>query len=136
MNNPFKKYRKQFREWKNKQRLKRELHYYSSKFDSLHLAFPNEETIRKAFKQKFPDLKPRQNGNLNVLAIYHHYNWENESLKPSLEKFGLVRHYDWFEQFNHQQKDWYNSIKAKRIQQMLFLPICQADLYLQIQFGN
>ena len=113
MNDPFKKYRKRFREWKNKHRLKRELHYYSSKFDSLHLTLPDEETIREAFKQKFPDLKPKQNGNLNVLAIYHHYNWENESLKPSLEKFGPVRHYDWFEQFNHQQKDWHRSVKAK-----------------------
>jgi len=118
MNDPFKKYRKRFREWKNKHRLKRELHYYSSKFDSLHftslhLALPDEETIRKTFKRKFPSLKPAPKGNLNILAIYHHYNWENESLKPSLEKFGQVRHYDWFEQFNHQKKSWNKSIKAK-----------------------
>jgi len=113
MNDPFKKYRKRFREWKNKHRLKRELHYYSSKFDSLHLALPDEETIRKTFKQKFPDLKPKPKGKLSILAIYHHYNWENKSLKPSLEKFGPVRHYDWFEQFNHQRKDWHTSIKAK-----------------------
>ena len=113
MNDSFKKYRKRFREWKNKHRLKRELHYYSSKFDSLHLALPDEETIRKTFKQKFPDLKPKPKGKLSILAIYHHYNWENKSLKPSLEKFGPVRHYDWFEQFNHQRKDWHTSIKAK-----------------------
>ncbi|MDO9565361.1 MAG: glycosyltransferase [Candidatus Desulfaltia sp.] len=47
------------------------------------------------------------------MAIYHHYNWENESLKPSLEKFGQVRHYDWFEQFNHHGKEWHKSIKAR-----------------------
>ena len=99
--------------WKNKQRLKRELYYYSSKFDSLHLTLPDEETIRETFKHKFPSLKRTPKGNLNILAIYHHYNWENESLKPSLEKFGQVRHYDWFENFNHQRKDWYKSIKAK-----------------------
>ena len=113
MNDPFKKYRRRFREWKNKQQLKRELHYYSSKFDSLHLTLPDEEIIQKIFKRKFPNLKPTPKGNLNILAIYHHYNWENESLKPSLEKFGQVRHYDWFENYNHQRKDWYKSIKAK-----------------------
>jgi len=113
MNDPLKKYRRLFRAWKNSRRLKHELHYYISKFDSLHLTLPDEETIREAFKQKFPDLKPKQNENLNVLAIYHHYNWENESLKPSLEKFGSVRHYDWFEQFNHQQKNWCKSVKTK-----------------------
>jgi hypothetical protein len=113
MNDPFKKYRRRFREWKNKHRLKRELHYYSSKFDSLHLALPDEETIRETFKYKFPCLKPTPKGNLNILAIYHHYNWENESLKHSLGKFGQVRHYDWFGNYNHQRKDWYKSIKAK-----------------------
>ena len=113
MKDPLRKYKRQFRAWKNKRRLKRELHYYASKFDSLHLALPDEQTIRETFKHKFPSLKPTPKGNLNILAIYHHYNWENESLKPSLEKFGQVRHYDWFENFNHQRKDWYKSIKAK-----------------------
>ena len=119
MNDPFKKYRRRFREWKNKHRLKRELHYYSSKFDSLHLALPDEETIRETFKHKFPCLKPTPKGNLNILAIYHHYNWENESLKHSLGKFGQVRHYDWFENFNHQRKDWHSSIKAKMNEDLL-----------------
>ena len=113
MKDPLRKYKRQFRAWKNKRRLKRELHYYASKFDSLHLTLPNEETIRETFKRKFPSLKPTPKGNLNILAIYHHYNWENESLKPSLEKFGQVRHYDWFENFNHQRKDWHRSVKAK-----------------------
>ena len=113
MKDPLRKYKRQFRAWKNKRRLKRELHYYASKFDSLHLTLPDEETIRETFKRKFPSLKPTPKGNLNILAIYHHYNWENESLKPSLEKFGQVRHYDWFENFNHQRKDWHRSVKAK-----------------------
>lgn len=119
MKYPLRKYRKQFREWKNKRRLKQELHCYSSKFASLHLTLPNEETIQKAFKCKFPSLKPKPKGNLNILAIYHHYNWENESLKPSLEKFGQVRLYDWFENFNHQRKDWHKSIKARMNEDLL-----------------
>jgi len=107
------KLRRQFRAWKNSRRLRKELRYYGSKFDPLHLALPDEETIRNAIKNKFPNTEPKTKGSLSILAIYHHHNWENESLKPSLEKFGQVRHYDWFEQFNHQRKGWCRSIKAK-----------------------
>lgn len=113
MNDPLKKYRKQFRVWKNTVRLKRELHYYHSMFESRHLTVPDEGAIRQTIKSKFPDLKPKHKGNLHVLAIYHHYNWENESLKPTLEKFGPVLHYDWFERFNHQRKDWHKSVKSE-----------------------
>lgn len=56
---------------------------------------------------------PQARGELNIIAIYHHYNWENEALKPSLEKFGQVRHYDWFDDFDHQDKDWHKSLKEK-----------------------
>ena len=107
------KLRRRFRAWKNSRGLKHELHYYSSKFNSLHLALPDEGTIRNAIKDKFPSTEPKPKGTLNILAIYHHYNWENESLRFSLGKFGQVRHYDWFENFNHQRKDWHTSIKAK-----------------------
>ena len=113
MNDPLKKYRHLFGAWKNSCRLRKELCYYGSKFDSFHLALPDEETIRNAIKNKFQNMEPKPKGTLNILAVYHHYNWENESLKPSLKKFGKVRHYDWFEQFNHQRKDWHTSIKAK-----------------------
>lgn len=111
MNDPLKKYRKQFRGWKNRRRLNRELKHYNSLFDSRNLSLPDDEAIREAMKRKFPDLKPKPKGKLNIMAIYHHYNWENESLKPSLEKFGPVRHYDWFNKFNHQRKDWHKSVK-------------------------
>jgi hypothetical protein len=47
-----------------------------------------------------------------LFRSYHHYNWENGALKPSLEKFGRVRHYDWFDKFNHSGKDWHKSQKA------------------------
>jgi len=107
------KYRKIFRTWKNNLRLKRELNYYHSRLDSLGLSVPDEADTRRILKSKYPHLNPKTKGNLNILTIYHHYNWENESLKPSLEKFGKVRHYDWLEAFNHQSKDWFKSIRAK-----------------------
>lgn len=113
MNDPLKKYRKLFREWKNRRRLNRELTYYNSLFESRNLSLPDDKAIREAMKRKFPDLKPKPKGKLNILAVYHHYNWENESLKPSLEKFGPVRHYDWLGKFNHQRKDWNKSVKAQ-----------------------
>ena len=112
MNDPFKKYRRQFRIWKNYRRLKREQEYYSSRFASAKLTIPDDKAIRLAMKYRFPDIQPKKKGALKIIAIYHHYNWENESLSPSLEKFGQVRHYDWFENFNHQKKDWHKSTKA------------------------
>jgi hypothetical protein len=113
MNDPFKKYRRAFRKWKNNIRLKRELNYYHYKFEVRDLTMPDETLIREAIKTKFPNLKQKSKGDLKILAIYHHYNWENDSLKPSLEKFGFVRHYDWCEEFNHQDKSWHKSIKTK-----------------------
>ncbi len=112
MNDPFKKYRRQFRIWKNDRRLKREQNYYVARFASAKLTIPDDKAIRQAMKNKFPSIRPKEKGALKIIAIYHHYNWENESLRPSLEKFGQVRHYDWFENFNHQKKDWHKSTKA------------------------
>jgi len=120
MNDPFKRYRRLFRVWKNSRRLEKELHYYRSTFKSCGLTVPDEDTIRNALKNKFPKTEPKPKGTLNVLAIYHHYNWENESLKTSLERFGKVGHYEWFEQFNHQRKDWQRSIKAKMNEDLLY----------------
>ena len=113
MNDPFKKYRKRFRIWKNNRRLERELNHYCSIFKSNGMTIPDTASIRQTIKSKFPNLKPKSKGDLHILAIYHHYNWENESLKPSLEKFGTVRHYDWCEDFNHQERAWHRSTKSK-----------------------
>ncbi len=110
---PLKKYRRQFRTWNNDLRLKREQRYYDTEFQSRNLTIPNEETIQKAMRKKFPHIHPKNKGTLNILAIYHHYNWENTSLKPSLEKFGQLRHYDWVEQFDHQKKDWHRSVRPR-----------------------
>lgn len=113
MNDPLRKYRRRFRKWKNNVRLKREMNYYHYMFESRGLTIPDETSIREIIKTNFPNLKKKSKGELKILAIYHHYNWENESLKPSLEQFGSVRHYDWGEEFNHQKKEWNRSIKPK-----------------------
>jgi len=119
MNDPFKQFRRQFRAWKNKKRLEREVRSYQAILASRNLVLPDEITIRQTLKNKFPARQPKPKGSLNILAIYHHYNWENVSLKPALEKFGPVRHYDWFDEFNHQRKDWHSSLKAKMNQDLI-----------------
>ena len=113
MNDPLRKYRKRFRIWLNSLRLEHESNYYHSIFESRSLTLPDEASIRQTIKSKHPNLKPKSKGDLQILAIYHHYNWENESFKPSLEKFGTVRHYDWYDGFKHQEKAWQRSMKSK-----------------------
>jgi spore maturation protein CgeB len=112
MNDPLKKYRRQFRIWRNNRRLQREMMYYTQRFAQLGLTIPDEQMLREKFKHKFPRLVAKTKGELSIIALYHHYNWENEALKPSLEKFGHLRHYDWFDKYNHQRKDWHKSLKT------------------------
>jgi spore maturation protein CgeB len=113
MHDPFKKYRVRIRNWRNSRRLKREKEYYLKKFVRQKFNLPDENTMKLELKRRFPDLVAKTKGDLQIIAIFHHYNWENETLKPALEKFGTVRHYDWFEKFNHQRKGWHKSLKAK-----------------------
>jgi spore maturation protein CgeB len=113
MNDPLRKYRKRFRLWKNNLRLEHELNYYDSIFKSRGMTIPDEASIRQLIKSKFPNLRPKSKGDLQILAIYHHYNWENESLKPSLKKFGTVRHCDWCDDLNLQEKSMDRFIKSK-----------------------
>lgn len=112
MNDPLKKCRRQFRIWRNNRRLQREMMYYTQRFAQLGLTIPDEQMLREKFKHKFPRLVAKTKGELSIIALYHHYNWENEALKPSLEKFGHLRHYDWFDKYNHQRKDWHKSLKT------------------------
>jgi spore maturation protein CgeB len=78
------------------------------------MTVPDEAAIRQAMKLKYPAIIEKAKGSLKILAIYHHYNWENESLFPALEKFGSGRHYDWVEKFDHRnQKKWLRSVKEK-----------------------
>lgn len=115
MNDPLKKYRRQYREWKSNARLKQESNCYCLVFKKRNLIIPDDVAIRKAITSKFPRLTPKTKGSLDIVAIYHNYNWENESLKPALEKFGSVQHYDWYDRFNHQknEKKWHKSVKSE-----------------------
>ncbi len=107
------------RAWKNKIALERELRHYERISESQGLSIPDETAIQRTIRAKFPNQRPKPKGGLTIVAIYHHYNWENASLKPSLEKFGTVLHYDWFERFDHDRKDWRISVKAEMNRDLL-----------------
>jgi hypothetical protein len=109
----FRTYRRRFRAWRNHVRLIRERRIYDRLFAARGLALPDDEAVRTAMRKKYPQLAPKQKGSLHILALFHHYNWEDESLKPALEKFGAVRHYDWCEDFDHQSKDWHDTLKDR-----------------------
>jgi len=113
MNDPLKKYRRRFRLWKNKRRLASESERYGAAFRARELTAPDDAAVRKAVAERLPGLRPKPKGALKIIAIYHHYNWEDHSLKPALEKFGTVRRYDWAGEFDHQRKDWRSSVKVK-----------------------
>ena len=113
MNDPSKKLRRELRNRLENLRLQQETRSYERRFHAGNLALPDPETIRNALKERFPRLKSKPRGSLSILAIYHHYNWENESIKPSLEKFGTVRRWDWYGEFNHDRKDWYPSGRTR-----------------------
>lgn len=119
MRDPSRRYRDAFRAWKNSIRLRRELNKYERAFGSQNLFIPDKVQIRKAIESKFPQLRAKKKNDLEIVAIYHHYNWENGSLKPALEKFGSVLHYDWFDRFNHDKKEWHRSIKAEMNRDLL-----------------
>jgi spore maturation protein CgeB len=111
MNAILKQYRSQFRIWQNNRKLAKERSDYTHLFDQSGLKIPEESDLQNVFKQRFPQIAAKLKDQLNIIAIYHHYNWENYSLKPALEQFGTVRHYDWFGEFNHQVKNWHKSQK-------------------------
>jgi spore maturation protein CgeB len=113
MNDPLKKYRRRFRLWNNERKLKRERQDYAAKFHRMGLSIPDDDDLRRELKTAFPGIVPKPRGRLNIIAIYHHYNWEDFSLKPGLEKFGTVRHYDWLDEFNHRNKNWRRTGKAR-----------------------
>lgn len=112
MNDPLKKYRHRFRLWNNIRRLQKEGRFYASKFQTAGLRIPDEAALRNDLQRMFSDLRPKARGSVRSIAVYHHYNWENYSLKPALEKFGPVRLYDWYDEFNHSGRDWRSKGKA------------------------
>lgn len=113
MNDPLKKYRRQLRNWRNSRKLQRENDYYARQFNRMGLNIPAEQKIKAELKKRFPTLAAKTKGELDIIAVYHNYNWEDEALKPSLKRFGSVRHYDWFAEFNHQSKNWHDTLKTQ-----------------------
>ncbi len=95
MNDPLKKLRRAFRIWRNQIRLERETRYYESRFTALNLRIPDDDAIKSSIQNKYPHIKAKNKGDLAILAVYHNYNWEEESLRPALEKFGKLYTYDW-----------------------------------------
>ncbi|WP_084691815.1 CgeB family protein [Desulfobacter vibrioformis] len=110
----FQRYRRQIRRFRNNKRLEKEALYYKQRFNERRLQVPTENKLRKKYADLFPGIARREKGELSILAIYHHYNWENEALLPSLKKFGRVIHYDWFSEFNQQdEKTWHKKNKRR-----------------------
>lgn len=95
MNDPFKRFRKSLRAWRKQRRLEKEGQSYKEFFLKRRLSVPGDDEIRALSKSRFPGLVPRQKGSLNIIAIYHNYNWEGPSLGPSLAAFGTVCTLDW-----------------------------------------
>jgi hypothetical protein len=113
MIDPLKPLRKSLRAWRNLRRLEREEARYRDLFMKRGVAVPDEHAVSTAIRTKFPDLSPVPKGTFNIVAAYHDYNWENVSLRPALEKFGRVHHYDWAEKYDHGAREWNASLKAE-----------------------
>ena len=112
-------YRKKLRLWNNDRRLLHESNYYLQKFAEMRLNVPDDNALRAELRETFPGLIAKKKGELSIIALYHHYNWEDEALKPSLQKFGRVRHYDWFSKSDHANKDWHRLMKKKMNQDLI-----------------
>ena len=122
MPDPLQPYRRRFRSWNNARRLRGESEDYERRFAAENLALPEEAEIRQILARRYPARQPKQKGQLGILALYHHYNWENTALLPALQKFGTVRHYDWFAEFDHQQeRAWHNRVKAEMNRKLVAL---------------
>ena len=98
--------RERLKAWLNRRRLGRERERYEAAFRAGGLSIPDDTAIRGTLVSRFPGLRPKPKGTLSIVAVYHHYNWENMALKPALERFGRVRHYDWFGDYDHSRRDW------------------------------
>jgi len=95
MNGVLSPLRRKIRAWRNVRRLEKEGRAYGELFSRKGLCVPDEEAIRARVAKSFPGLKAKPKGGLNILAIYHNYNWEGPSLGPSLSAFGAVKTIDW-----------------------------------------
>ena len=91
----FRKLRNQIRSGIKRRRLQKELEHYRRNFLERGLVIPDDNEIRAQISTHFPEKTTKGKGHLHILAIYHNYNWEEPSLKPSLAAFGDVCHLDW-----------------------------------------
>ncbi len=115
MTDPLRPARRTFRAWRNRRRLEKEAAWYRRRFAERGLSIPDPggPGIRNAIAERVPGLAPLPKGSLGIVAVYHHYNWENDSLRPALEKFGRVFHYDWGDRYDHSRKGWHASLKGE-----------------------
>ena len=111
--------RKRFRARRQRGRLLDEQAFYAGRFASRGLTIPGPVDIRRVLRVRFPGLAAVPKGRLRILAVYHHYNWEDESLKPSLEAFGPVTLYDWGEGFNRTSREWIPTIRDEMNRDLL-----------------
>ncbi|HQG35255.1 MAG TPA: glycosyltransferase [Syntrophales bacterium] len=116
---PLKKYRRQFRTWRNDRRLQKEQSSYDDLFAARGLAIPTEAELHAACRRLFPALAPKPAGSLQILAVYHDYNWEETALKPALEKFGAVFHFDWFRGTGAATGEWRRSGRRSMNRELL-----------------
>lgn len=113
MEDPLKPFRRRLRRWIEAGRLARERGRYLQRFRAARLSIPDEETITRILRQRYPHVVAKPRGELTILALYHHYNWEDLSLLPALKKFGNVIRYDWFERLGVQEGDWPRSLRPQ-----------------------
>ena len=112
MKDPLKRYRRRFRSWKNRVRLKRELEGYEAAFASRGLAIPDDSAIRQALQNRFPGSGPKPKGALSIIAVYHHYNWEEGALKPPW-KIWNGKALRLVQRVRPSGRDWRSSVKAE-----------------------
>ncbi|HIJ79553.1 MAG: glycosyltransferase [Desulfobulbaceae bacterium] len=116
-----KKLRRKLRIKKNVERLFKENEYYHSLFAKRELRVPLEAELFDYFRKLFPLIEKKSKGQLRILAVFPHYNWERDALLPSLRRFGEVTHYDWQPKYDHQGKDWLSGQKQRMNSELIGL---------------
>lgn len=116
-NNLFRQLRLHIRTRRRLLSLQKELDYYRYFFASKNLSIPSHNDIYQYISSRFAYSAPKTKNNLNILAIYHDYNWEGPSLSPALKAFGNTKVLDWcsplltegLHQNHHEWKNLMNS---------------------------
>jgi spore maturation protein CgeB len=101
-------------------RLQNEDDRYANVFAEKMLSIPSRQTIQETIREKFPTLRPALSGELNTIAVYRNYNWENSSLREALSSFGTVRHYDWNVAFEPAPKRFSSAYRRRMNKHLLF----------------